>query len=222
RRPLPRRSRRQPRTSRSAGVARTARARPSERRTDRLVITVAIRGIENGIVGRSIGTIIPCPFHLFRNPPDWRGFSSDAMPRRVAVRGRFHGQREGNERRHPESFESPECRGSHRSIGRPPNRPPLDASRQQARGASAAGREETFLLERAKKECRAFQERAEKASNRTCWAKCAIESLEEMMGPADPERFAEGAASELEESLHEATRQLALGDAEGATKVASE
>jgi len=43
-----------------------------------------------------------------------------------------------------------------------------------------------------------------------------------MKGPADPERFAEGAASELEESLHEATRQLALGDAEGATKVASE
>src|SRR2546427_8602012 len=39
---------------------------------------------------------------------------------------------------------------------------------------------------------------------------------------ADPERFADGATSELEQSLHEATRQLALGDAEGATKVASE
>src|SRR5439155_789053 len=41
-------------------------------------------------------------------------------------------------------------------------------------------------------------------------------------GPADPELFADGATSELEQSLHEATRQLALGDAEGATKVATE
>src|SRR5207249_1135638 len=32
-------------------------------------------------------------------------------------------------------------RGSHRSIGRPPDRPPLDASRHQTRGGCAAGRE---------------------------------------------------------------------------------
>src|SRR5207247_1966380 len=82
--------------------------------------------------------------------------------------------------------------------------------------------EARVLVERAKQEGRAFQERAEKASNCIFLAELAIESLGEMKGPADPERFAEGAASELEESLHEATRQLALGDAEGATKVASE
>src|SRR6059036_39280 len=82
--------------------------------------------------------------------------------------------------------------------------------------------EARVLVERAEQEGRAFQERAEKASNSIFLAELAIESLGEMKGPADPERFAEGAASELEESLHEATRQLALGDAEGATKVASE
>src|SRR5207247_6084193 len=77
-------------------------------------------------------------------------------------------------------------------------------------------------IEREKQEGRASQDRAKKTSNTIFWAELAIESLGEMKGPADPERFAEGAASELEESLHEATRQLALGDAEGATKVASE
>src|SRR5438046_646270 len=43
-----------------------------------------------------------------------------------------------------------------------------------------------------------------------------------MTGPADPETFAQGATSALEGSLHEATRQLALGDAEGATQVAKD
>src|SRR3989440_158837 len=82
--------------------------------------------------------------------------------------------------------------------------------------------EARVLVERAEQEGRAFQERAEKASNSIFLAELAIESLGEMKGPADPERFAEGATSELEQSLHEATRQLALGDAEGATKVANE
>src|SRR3989442_4439860 len=82
--------------------------------------------------------------------------------------------------------------------------------------------EARVLVERAEQEGRAFQERAEKASNSIFLAELAIESLGEMKGPADPGRFAEGATSELEQSLHEATRQLALGDAEGATKVATE
>src|SRR6266581_2356793 len=82
--------------------------------------------------------------------------------------------------------------------------------------------EARVLVERAEQEGRAFQERAEKASNSIFLAELAIESLGEMKGPADPERFADGATSELEQSLHEATRQLALGDAEGATKLATE
>src|SRR3989449_6073967 len=82
--------------------------------------------------------------------------------------------------------------------------------------------EARVLVERAEAEGRAFQERAEQASNAIFLAELAIESLGEMRGPADPEMFADGAASELGESLHEATRQLALGDPEGATKVAKD
>src|SRR2546430_3061149 len=82
--------------------------------------------------------------------------------------------------------------------------------------------EARVFVERAEQEGRAFQERAEKASNSIFLAELAIESLGEMQGPSDPERFADGATSELEQSLHESTRQLALGDAQGATKVASE
>ena len=82
--------------------------------------------------------------------------------------------------------------------------------------------EARVLVERAEAEGRAFQERAEQASNAIFLAELAIESLGEMKGPADPEVFADGAASELGESLHEATRQLALGDTEGATKVAKD
>src|SRR5437667_9656269 len=82
--------------------------------------------------------------------------------------------------------------------------------------------EARVLVERAEAEGRAFQERAEQASNAIFLAELAIESLGEMKGPADPEMFADGAASELGESLHEATRQLALGDPEGGTKVAKD
>src|SRR6059036_3682546 len=82
--------------------------------------------------------------------------------------------------------------------------------------------EARILVEQAEQEGRAFQERAERASNGIFLAELAIESLGEMTGPADPETFAQGATSALEESLHEATRQLALGDAEGATQVAKD
>src|SRR2546422_645130 len=44
-------------------------------------------------------------------------------------------------------FRGPECRGSDRSIGRPPDRPPLDASRHQTRGGCAAGRETILRLQ---------------------------------------------------------------------------
>ncbi len=82
--------------------------------------------------------------------------------------------------------------------------------------------EARVLVERAEQEGRAFQERAEQASNGIFLAELAIESLGEMKGPADSETFAQGATSGLEESLHEATRQLALGDADSATKVAKD
>src|SRR3989475_9118487 len=82
--------------------------------------------------------------------------------------------------------------------------------------------EARVLVVRAEQEGRALQERAEQASNAIFLAELALESLGEMRGPADPEMFADGAASELGESLHEATRQLALGDPEGATKVAKD
>jgi len=82
--------------------------------------------------------------------------------------------------------------------------------------------EARILVEQAEQEGRAFQERAERASNGIFLAELAIESLGEMTGPADPETFAQGATSALEESLHEATRRLALGDAEGATQVAKD
>src|SRR5437870_401632 len=75
--------------------------------------------------------------------------------------------------------------------------------------------EARILVEQAEQEGRAFQERAERASNGIFLAELAIESLGEMTGPADPETFAQGATSALEGSLHEATRQLALGDPEG-------
>src|SRR5438093_3427719 len=82
--------------------------------------------------------------------------------------------------------------------------------------------EARILVEQAEQEGRAFQERAERASNGIFLAELAIESLGETTGPADPEMFADGATSDLEQSLHDATRQLALGDAEGATKLATE
>src|SRR5438093_8185847 len=45
------------------------RSPANDARTVRVVITGALRGIERGIVGRPIGTIIRGPLHLFHNRP---------------------------------------------------------------------------------------------------------------------------------------------------------
>src|SRR5712692_4126886 len=275
------------------------------RRTVRLVIIVAIRGIENGIVGRLIGTIIPGPFHLFRNPPVGLGI----FFRRHATAGRSAGASMDSARATSVGFlKSSKVRNAEEAIGQSEGllmvlrltqadiKPAEDAlqiakrffdSNQFAKAFHAAKKAESLaitlderfggyqkaakalqsridsmrrlglrteeletflaraekkvlsgiwdsgafvpnylearvLVERAEQEGRAFQEKAERASNAIFLAELAIESLGEMSGPADPEAFAQGAASELEESLHEATRQLAVGDAEGATNVAKE
>src|SRR2546426_7797890 len=227
------------------------------------------------------------------------------MPQRVAVRGRFHGQRADDERRLPEIFKGPKCRGSDRSIGRPPDRPSPDASRHQARGGCAAGRETILRFQpvlegiprreesgvprdhpgralrwisegregapvsnrfdasagpsdgRTRDAPRARGEesplgnlgqrrvRAElpggagprraRRTRRSSVPGTRREGLEQHLlgrtrdritrrdeGSRGSRAVRHGATSELEQSLHEATRQLALGDAEGATKVANE
>src|SRR5712692_6789357 len=226
------------------------------RRTVRLVIIVAIRGIENGIVGRLIGTIIPGPFHLFRNPPVGLGI----FFRRHATAGRSAGASMDSARATSVGFlKSSKVRNAEEAIGQSEGlltvlrltqadiKPAEDAlqiakrffdSNQFAKAFHAAKKvlsgiwdsgafvpnylEARVLVDRAEEEGRAFQEKAERASNGIFLAELAIESLGEMSGPADPETFAQGTTSELEESLHEATRQLALGDAEGATEVAKD
>jgi len=77
------------------------------------------------------------------------------------------------------------------------------------------------LLERAEQEGRAFQHKAERASNGIFMAELAIESIGEIKGPADPIAFAHGATSGLEGLLQDATKELALGNADGAAEVAA-
>lgn len=74
-------------------------------------------------------------------------------------------------------------------------------------------------LERAEQEGRVLQDKAERASNVIFMAELAIESLGNVKGPADPAAFAQGATSDLERALHNATRELALGNADAATKI---
>ncbi len=76
------------------------------------------------------------------------------------------------------------------------------------------------LLERAEQEGRAFQHKAERASNGIFMAELAIESIGEIKGPADPIAFVHGATSGLEGLLQDATKELALGNADGAAEVA--
>jgi hypothetical protein len=76
------------------------------------------------------------------------------------------------------------------------------------------------LLERAEQEGGAFEHKAERASNGIFMAELAIESLGDLYGPADPVAFSHGATSGLEGLLHDATKELALGNADGATEVA--
>src|SRR5205809_7200350 len=79
------------------------------------------------------------------------------------------------------------------------------------------------LLEKATKEGRAFQEKAQVASNQIFVAELAIESVANLrVGGGEPgsEAFADGAASSLETALHDATKELALGNADGAATIA--
>src|SRR5437762_3136591 len=75
------------------------------------------------------------------------------------------------------------------------------------------------------KEGRAFQEKAQIASNQIFVAELAIESVANLrVGGGEPgsEAFAHGAVSSLETALHDATKELALGNAEGAATIARE
>jgi len=76
------------------------------------------------------------------------------------------------------------------------------------------------LLERAEREGRTVQEDAERASNAIFAAELAIERLVQIEGPPDPIVFANGVGALLEAALHYATRELAIGNAKGATLIA--
>ena len=82
--------------------------------------------------------------------------------------------------------------------------------------------EARVLLERAADEGRSLLMRANAASNRIFLAELAINALGDMEGVANPRAFAEGALGSLEHALEDATRQLALGDVDGATRIAAD
>lgn len=81
--------------------------------------------------------------------------------------------------------------------------------------------EARVILERAAREGRDLLVRANAASNRIFLAEIAITALADLEGIEDPKAFAEGAVDELEHSLEEATRELALGHVDSATRIAS-
>ncbi len=81
--------------------------------------------------------------------------------------------------------------------------------------------EARVVLERAANEGRSLLVRANAASNKIFLAELAINALADADGVDDPRAFAEGALVALEHSLEDATRQLALGDIDGATRTAS-
>ncbi len=81
--------------------------------------------------------------------------------------------------------------------------------------------EARVILERAAAEGRDLLVRANAASNRIFLAEIAIMSLGDLEGIEDPRAFAEGAVNELEHSLEEATRELALGHVDSATHLAA-
>ncbi len=76
------------------------------------------------------------------------------------------------------------------------------------------------ILVRATHEGRTFQEKSEIASNRIFVAELAIESLANVKGAADNGTFAHGAASSLEQTIHVATKELALGNPGNAADIA--
>lgn len=76
------------------------------------------------------------------------------------------------------------------------------------------------LLDRATEAGRTLQGRAELASNQIFLAEIAIDALANLTVGSDEVPFGRSAASALELSLHDATRELALGNFEGAAKIA--
>ena len=82
--------------------------------------------------------------------------------------------------------------------------------------------EARVLLEGAEQDGRGLQEKAERASNAIFMAEIAIEALANLKDLADPAAFARGATSDLERSLHNATRELALGNADAAAKIGAD
>jgi len=82
--------------------------------------------------------------------------------------------------------------------------------------------EARVLLERANKDGRDLLDKATEASNQIFLAELATEALLDVSGPADPRAFADGAATDLESALHDATRELALGNVDGAIRIAKQ
>lgn len=78
------------------------------------------------------------------------------------------------------------------------------------------------LLDHAEEDGRKFQENAEIASNRIFMAELAIEALANLTDGKEGNESTRNAASALEESLHDATRELALGNGEGAAEIAKD
>ncbi len=80
--------------------------------------------------------------------------------------------------------------------------------------------EARVLLERTAQQGLDLLMKANAASNRIFLAELAIETLAELDGLTSPKAFEEGALAQLESSLEEATRELALGNVDGATRIA--
>lgn len=76
------------------------------------------------------------------------------------------------------------------------------------------------MLGRADEQGRTLLMNAHAASNRIFLAELAIEALADTEGPRNPKAFAEGATLSLERSLEDATRELALGHVDAATRIA--
>lgn len=82
--------------------------------------------------------------------------------------------------------------------------------------------EARVVLERAAQDGLTLLMKANAASNRIFLAEMAIEALGDMDGITDPHAFAQGAQVSLEHRLEDATRELAVGDVDGATRIAAE
>jgi hypothetical protein len=82
--------------------------------------------------------------------------------------------------------------------------------------------EASALMNRAEQEGRAFQQKAETASNRIYVAELAIEALSDLVGPAAYGESEHADVSSLEQSLHDATKELALTNAVKAADMAKE